>query len=114
MRDNTPKIVINDVEKLQDLADGLLRVVKAAAERIMLPVAGAPDLQRGRKVTATSSTFGLSGSYVIAETEHVFDRSVGYVTLVMLDRSRYALPADLRRTIEQELRREKLGTVNVL
>jgi hypothetical protein len=105
---------INDVEKLQDLADGLLQVVKAAAERIMLPVAGAPDLQRGRKVTATSSTFGLSGSYVIAEAEHVFDRSIGYVTLVMLDRSRYALPADLRRTIEQELRREKLGTVNVL
>jgi len=104
---------INDPAKLKDLADGLLEVMRAAADRIMLPVIGAPDLQRGRKVTATSTTFELGGVYVIAEAEHIINRSVGYVTTVLLDRGRYALPADLKRTLERELRLEKLGTVTI-
>jgi len=104
---------IDDPAKLQDLADGLLQAMKAAADRIMLPVVGAPDLQRGRKAQATSPSFGLSGTYVIAEAEHVLSRGVGYVTTVMLERGRYALPADLRRTLERELRLERLGTVNL-
>lgn len=104
---------ISDPAKLQDLASGLLQMMKAAADRIMLPVMGAPDLQRGRKVTATSSSFGLSGAYVIAEAEHILSRSVGYLTTILLDRGRYALPADLKRTLERELRLEKLGTVKI-
>lgn len=104
---------INEPAKLQDLADGLLGMMKAAADRIMLPVVGAPDLQRGRKVSVTSASFGLSGDYIVAEAEHILNRSAGYVTTVLLGRGRYALPADLRRTLERELRLEKLGTVRI-
>jgi len=104
---------IGDPDNLQDLADGLLETVKAAADRIMLPVTGAPDLQRGRKVQVTSATFGLSGAYPILEAEHILSRNAGYQTVVMIQRGRYNLPADLRRTLERELRLEKLGTVTI-
>lgn len=104
---------INDPDKLQDLADGLLETVKAAADRIMLPVTGEPDLQRGRKVQVTAASFGLSGTYPILEAEHILSRETGYLVLVMIQRGRYNLPADLRRTLERDLRLEKLGTVTI-
>ena len=102
---------INEEDKLQDFADGLLETLKAAAERIQLPVTGAPDLQRGRKVTATSATLGLDGDYIIAEAEHIFSRGVGYTTIVLLDEGRYSLPSELKTTLEQELQIERRGTI---
>lgn len=104
---------INNPDQLQDFADGLLKSMKNAADRILVPVIGEPDLQRGRKVTATSETFELSGTYIIAEAEHIIDSKVGYIVLVMLGSGRYSLPADLRRTMGRELAREKLGGVKL-
>jgi len=105
---------LNRLELLQDLADGLLEVMKSAADRILLPVIGSPDLQRGRLVQVSSSSLGLSGTYLIAEAEHLLNRRDGYLTRVLLENPRLSLPVELRRTLERELRLERLGDVEVV
>lgn len=106
-------VKISKPSELQDYADGLLAQMKEAADRIMLPVKGAPDLQRGRKVTATSSTFGLSGTYIIAEAEHLMSRDAGYVVFAILGKGRFSLASGLKASLSRELRLERLGAVSI-
>ncbi len=105
---------LNRLELLRDLAQGLLEAMKAAADRIMLPVTGAPDLQRGRRVQVEAPSLNLSGVYIIAEAEHILNRSEGYTTRVLLESGRYALTSELRRWLERELRLERRGDLEVI
>ena|GEM_PF-4307006 len=105
---------LNRLELLRDLAQGLLEAMKAASDRILLPVIGAPDLQRGRRVQVEAPSLGLSGVYIIAEAEHRLNHSEGYITRVLLESSRYALTSELRRLLERELRLERRGDLEVI
>ena len=105
---------LNRLELLRDLAKGLLEAMKAAADRILLPVIGAPDLQCGRRVQVDVPSLGLGGVYVIAESEHILNRREGYITRVLLESGRYALPSELRRLLERELRLERRGDLEVV
>ena len=105
---------LNRLELLQDLADGLLVGMKAISKRILLPVIGAPDLQRGCLVQVSAPSLGLNGSYLIAEAEHILNRSGGYITKVLLDTPALSLPWQIARILEQELRLERRGDVEVV
>jgi len=105
---------LNRLELLQDLAEGLLTAKKALAQRVLLPVIGAPDLQRGRLVQVSAPSLGLSGSYLIAEAEHILSRSEGYITRVLLENPRLSLPWEIARILERELRLERRGDLEVV
>ncbi|RLI18688.1 hypothetical protein DRO49_01955 [Candidatus Bathyarchaeota archaeon] len=105
---------LNRLELLQDLAEGLLVGMKAISQRVLLPVIGASDLQRGHLVQVSAPSLGLSGSYLIAEAEHRLNRSEGYVTRVLLENPRLSLPWEIARILERELRLERRGDLEVV
>jgi len=105
---------LNRLELLQDLAEGLLVGMRAISQRVLLPVVGASDLQRGHLVQVSAPSLGLSGSYLIAEAEHRLNRSEGYVTRVLLENPRLSLPWEIARILERELRLERRGDLEVV
>ena len=105
---------LNRLELLQDLAEGLLVGMKAISQRILLPVVGASDLQRGHLVQVSAPSLGLSGSYLIAEAEHRLNHSEGYITRVLLENPSLSLPWEIARILERELRLERRGDLEVV
>lgn len=104
---------ITRIAQVQDLADGLVKVMKEAADRWVLPVIGYPDLQRGRRLTTDILEMDITGNYYIAEAEHLFGRGIGYEVWVLLSKGKFNLSLELAKTLQTDLRRESRGGLEV-
>lgn len=105
---------IKRLNKLQDLADGVKAMLQEAAQRILVPCLGEPDLQKGRKIIVDAKSWDLDDSFYIAEAKHIFGYAIGYEVHALLTNGKIELPLELAKTMQTELRRSTLGATELV